>query len=133
MPAGLIHFEIHANDLDRARAFYGDLFGWEFAKAPGPMDYWLITAGRAEGRDGERVGLNGGLLRKGGKDAGDGASPNAYVCTMEIEDIDASLETATRSGGTIQVEKQAMPGVGMLAYLKDPEGNIFGLLQPERS
>lgn len=131
MPSGLIHFEIHANDLDRAKQFYADLFSWEFTKAPAPIEYWLISTGRTTGPDGNPMGINGGLLAKGGRDGGDGASPNAFVCTIEVQDIDETLEKADKSGATVQMPKDRMPGVGLLAYLKDPEGNIFGILQPE--
>lgn len=132
MAAGIVHFEIHANDLERAKQFYGDLFAWGFEKMGGPMEYWLIRTGRTPGRDGEQIGIDGGLLAKGGRDGGEGASPNAFVCTIQVEDIDATLEQAVKAGATIQMPKDKIPGVGWLCYLKDTEGNIFGVLQPEQ-
>jgi uncharacterized protein len=133
MPAaGIVHFEIHAHDIERARKFYAKVFAWDFEKVGGPMDYWLIRAGRASGRGGEQVGIDGGLLAKGASDGGEGASPNAFVCTVQVDDIDVTLEQATGAGATIQMPKDKMPGVGWLCYLKDTEGNIFGVLQPER-
>ena len=131
--AGVVHFEIHADDLDRARAFYQDAFGWTFESIGGPMEYWLIRTGRAQAPDGRQVGIDGGLLKKGGRDGGDGACPNAFVCTIEVQDIDATLQTVMAAGATVQKPKDLMPGVGWLCYLKDPEGNIFGMLQPERA
>ena len=131
MPAGIVHFEIHANDIERAKRFYGDLFDWTCTEANVGMEYWLITTGRSSGPNGERLGIDGGLLAKGGRDGGEGASPNAYVCTIGVEDIDATLEKATKAGAEIQMPKDRLPGVGWLCYLKDLEGNIFGVLQPE--
>jgi predicted enzyme related to lactoylglutathione lyase len=133
MAVGIIHFEIHANDIGRARQFYGDLFGWSFEQANvGDTEYWLIRTGRTPARDGEKVGIDGGLLAKGGKDGGEGASPNAFVCTVQVENIDETLELAVAAGAVPQMSKDHMPGVGWLCYLKDPEGNIFGILQPEK-
>lgn len=131
MAAGVVHFEIHAHDIGRAKAFYMDVFDWGFEKVGGPMEYWLIRAGRTQGRDGTQIGIDGGLLAKGGKDGGVGVSPNAFVCTVQVEDIDVTLECATGAGAVIQMPKDKMPGVGWLCYLKDTEGNIFGVLQPE--
>ncbi len=133
MAGGVVHFEIHARDIARARAFYGDAFGWTFEEMGGPLDYWLIRTGRSQAPDGSPVGIDGGLLAKGGADGGEGASPNAFVCTIEVQDIDATLDQVLAAGAAVQMPKDLMPGVGWLCYLKDPEGNIFGVLQPERS
>ena len=132
MPAAVVHFEIHANDIQRAKGLYEGLFGWEFQQMGGPTEYWLIRTGRAQGRDASEVGIDGGLLVKGGKDAGEGASPNAFVCTIEVKDIDATLARATEGGAVVQMPKDNFPGVGWLCYLKDTEGKIFGVLQPEQ-
>ena len=59
----------------------------------------------------------------------DGAAVNAYVCTARVADVDASVKQVTDLGGTIALPKMPIPGVGWLAYAKDPEGNIFGLMQ----
>jgi predicted enzyme related to lactoylglutathione lyase len=132
MAAGVVHFEIQANDVERAKKFYEDLFAWEFERMGGPTEYWLIRTGRTQGRDGTQVGIDGGLLVKGGKDAGEGASPNAFVCTIQVEDLDSTLQQAAEAGAAVQMPKDQIPGVGWLSYLKDTEGNIFGVLQPER-
>jgi predicted enzyme related to lactoylglutathione lyase len=54
---------------------------------------------------------------------------NAYVCTTVVPDLDARLEKALGSGGTLALAKMAVPAVGWLAYIKDPEGNILGMMQ----
>lgn len=116
------HFEIHASDPERAVKFYQQLFGWSFHKWEGPMDYWLITTGPDD-----QPGINGGLTRRRGEI--DGEAVIAYVCTVEVSDVDASFKTALDSGAQVAVPKMAIPGVGWLVYCKDTEGNIFGMMQ----
>lgn len=119
------HFEIHADDPERAIRFYSDLFGWEFQKWDGPMPYWLIKTGP----DSE-PGINGGLMKRMGGGPTDPMQPvNAYVCTTVVPDLNARLAKALGSGGTMALAKMAVPGVGWLAYIKDPEGNILGMMQ----
>jgi uncharacterized protein len=118
----VVHFEIHAADPDRAVNFYKTLFGWEFQKWEGPMEYWLITTG-----PNEQPGINGGLVRRQGEI--DGQAVIAYVCTVDVENLDASVEKVVNNGGQIALPKMPIPGMGWLAYCKDTEGNIFGMMQ----
>ena len=118
----VVHFEIHAADPDRAVNFYQKLFGWNFQKWEGPMDYWLVTTGPDD-----QPGINGGLVRRQGEI--DGQAVIAYVCTVDVEDLDASVKTAIDNGGQIALPKMPIPGMGWLAYCKDTEGNIFGMMQ----
>ena len=120
--ARVVHFEIHAADPDRAVNFYKKLFDWQFQKWEGPMDYWLITTG-----PNEQPGINGGLVRRQGEI--DGQAVIAYVCTVDVADVDASTNTATSNGAQVVLPKMAIPGVGWLVYCKDTEGNIFGMMQ----
>jgi predicted enzyme related to lactoylglutathione lyase len=120
----VIHFEIHAEQPERAIKFYRELFGWEFTRWEGPMPYWLIKTGP----DSE-PGINGGLIqRRGGVD---GQAVIAYVCTVQTASVDEFVKKALAGGGTMAVPKMPIPGVGWLAYCKDTEGNIFGLMQPD--
>jgi predicted enzyme related to lactoylglutathione lyase len=118
------HFEIHADNPERAIQFYAGLFGWEFKKWDGPMPYWLVTTGP----DSE-PGINGGLVKRMGPPPADMQAVNAYVCTTMVPNLDASVEKALATGGTIALAKMPVPGVGWLAYLKDTEGNILGMMQ----
>ena len=118
----VIHFEIHAADPERAVNFYQTLFGWTFQKWEGPMDYWLIITGPDD-----QPGINGGLVRRQGEI--DGQAVIAYVCTVDVEDVDASVQTAIDNGGQVALPKMPIPSVGWLAYCKDTEGNIFGVMQ----
>ncbi len=122
----VVHFEIHASDPERSAAFYRELFGFEFTKWAGAgMDYWLVKTG-AEG-----PGIDGGLVRRMGPPPAEGAAVNAFVCTIEVRDVDETLARATALGGTIALPKMPVPGVGWLAYLKDPDGTILGVHQPD--
>lgn len=118
----VVHFEIHAADPERAVNFYQTLFGWTFQKWEGPMDYWLIITGPDDQR-----GINGGLVRRQGEI--DGQAVIAYVCTVDVEDVEASVQSAIDNGGQVALPKMPIPGVGWLAYCKDTEGNIFGVMQ----
>lgn len=122
--ARVVHFEIHAEKPDRAINFYQSSFGWEFQKWEGPMDYWLVMTGPKE-----QPGIDGGLVPRRGKI--DGEAVIAFVCTIDVPDIDATLSSVEQNGGTIAVQKMAVPGVGWLVYFKDTEGNIFGAMESD--
>jgi predicted enzyme related to lactoylglutathione lyase len=116
-----IHFEIHAADPERAIAFYQSLFGWEFSRWEGPMPYWIIKTG-------DGPGIDGGMVPRRGEVMPD-APVIAYVCTIDVAELDDAVARALGMGAVLALPKQAIPGVGWLAYVKDPEGNILGLLQ----
>src|SRR5262245_40335283 len=118
----VIHFEIHADDPERAVKCYQGLFAWQFQKWGGPMDYWLITTG-----PNSLPGINGGLLKRHGPI--DGQAVIAYVCTVDVPNVDDYVKKVTDLGGQIALPKMPIPGVGWLAYAKDTDGNIFGMMQ----
>jgi predicted enzyme related to lactoylglutathione lyase len=126
----VIHFEIHASNLDRMQKFYTDVFGWQITDLGGLMGgYRMVNTG--ENAPGATYpGINGGITPRRGPTPAEGQPVNAYVCTIGVDDIDAYTDKVKLSGGAPAVEKIQVPGVGWLAYMKDPEGNIFGLLQP---
>jgi predicted enzyme related to lactoylglutathione lyase len=122
MPA-LVHFEIHAADPERAMQFYRAVFGWTFNRW-GEQPYWLIDTGRVGG-----PGIDGGLVPRRGPTPADGQAVNAFVCTVAVDAVDAVLVQSTAAGGSTAVPKMPVPGVGWLAYLKDTEGNLVGVMQ----
>jgi len=124
----VIHFEIHADDTARAVQFYTNVFGWGFHKWEGPMEYWLITTGE-EGAP----GINGGLMQRMGPPPAEGQAVNAYPCTVDVSSVDEYCEKITANGGSIALPKMAIPGMGWLAYGKDTEGNIFGMMEMDAS
>lgn len=122
----VVHFEIHAENPDRAAKFYTDVFGWEIKKWEGsPVEYWMVMTG-----DKKTLGIDGGITRRLGPAPTDGQPVNAYTCVMEVKDIDAIIALIEKAGGKLALAKNDVPGVGALAYYKDTEGNIFGILQP---
>jgi predicted enzyme related to lactoylglutathione lyase len=116
----VVHFELHAEDPNRAIRFYKTLFDWDFTRWSGPQEYWLIKTGPDS-----QPGINGGLIRRRG--VIDGTAVIGYVCTINVESVDALAAAIPKEGGTIVVPKMAIPGIGWLAYAKDTEGNIFGV------
>jgi len=122
----VIHFEVQADDVERAKNFYEKVLGWKIApmmsKAEGGMmDYWGITT-RESG-----PGINGGLYERP-KEAEDRFY--LYDCTVAVDDLDKAMEAVRANGGTILREKSEIPGVGWFTNAKDTEGNRFGLMQP---
>jgi predicted enzyme related to lactoylglutathione lyase len=116
-----VHFEIPAANPERAMQFYTNVFGWKFNKWNGPIDYWVISTGQP----GE-PGIDGGLMPR--------RDPNQpCVNTIGVAHLDQSLAAIEQNGGTCVVPKMPIPGVGWLAYCKDVDGHIFGIMQPDTS
>jgi hypothetical protein len=123
--ARVVHFEIHSANPDEAAKFYSAIFGWKISKWDGPVEYWLVQTGE------EGPGIDGGIVRRQGDAPASGAATNAYVCTITVDSLDEMLTTIIVNGGEMVVAKHEVPQVGLLAYFKDPDGNIFGVLQPK--
>jgi predicted enzyme related to lactoylglutathione lyase len=121
----VIHFEIHAEDTDRAERFYTGLFGWSVERFGGPVDYRLLTTGPDD-----RPGINGAILVRNGPGPGDAQAVSAFVCTIEVDSIEETERAVPEAGGEQVVERMEVPGVGQLSYFKDTEGNVFGALEP---
>ena len=125
MASRVIHFEIQADDVERAKKFYENVLGWEVSQMmtaeQGGMDYW----GLKTGQDGT-PGINGGLYSRSASDN----KLNTYDCTVQVDDLDKAVEAVKKNGGTITRDKSEIPGVGWFASALDTEGNRFGLMQP---
>jgi predicted enzyme related to lactoylglutathione lyase len=119
----VVHFEIHAADPERASAFYARVLGWEIHKWDGPWPYWLIRTGPQDER-----GIDGAIVERRGEL--DGQAVTAFVCTASVADVDATVAEIEAAGGELALPPMDVPGVGRLAYGRDTEGNIFGVLQP---
>jgi predicted enzyme related to lactoylglutathione lyase len=120
-----VHFEIHASNPQALMDYYANLFGWSFNKWPGG-EYWMISTGPDD-----QPGINGGLVPRRGPPPEVNAATNAFMITVDVADLDASLAKAETSGAgaAVCVPKMAVPGVGWLAYVRDPDGNMFGMMQ----
>ena len=117
------HFEIHADDPERASLFYSSIFDWKIVKWEGPMDYWLVSTGESV------PGIDGGIVPRRGEKPGSGAACNAFVCTIGVDSLDDAIAATEKNGGIVVVPKVEIPGVGWLAYAHDTEGNVFGMMQ----
>jgi len=114
----VVHFEIPADQPERAVAFYQKVFGWQCTRWEGPMPYWLVVTGT------EGPGIDGGLMPR--QTPGQGTTN-----VVDVADIDQAVAAIVREGGTITAPKMAIPGVGQVAYAVDTEGNAFGVIQAE--
>ena len=120
-----VHFEIHADDPQRAIAFYTGVFGWTINQWE-TNPYWLVSTGPTE-----EPGIDGAILPRMGDRPATGAPVVGMVVTMQVVDLDASLTKAYELGGVLALDKMVIPGVGTVAYVLDSEANVIGMLQPE--
>jgi predicted enzyme related to lactoylglutathione lyase len=112
----IVHFEVMAENPERAIAFYSKVFGWQINKWDGPEDYWLVTTGPDD-----TPGINGAI----GQSRGEAVTVN----TIQVDSVDDFAEKVTANGGEIVVPKMSIPGIGYQIYCKDTEGIVFGIHQ----
>ncbi len=117
----VVHFEFSTENPDESIAFFENVFGWEIKKWDAPQDYWLVMTGNPD-----TPGIDGGFA------PADKGLPG-IVNTIDVEDVDASLEKVVANGGEVVMPKMAIPGVGYLAYFKDINKNTWGVIQSDRS
>jgi len=123
----IVHFEIPADDVDRAVGFYREVFGWEIARMPGEFEYYGVkTTATDESGMPKGPGVNGGMMKR----MHPGQVPTNYIY---VPDIDAHVLKVEAAGGEVILPKMPVPGHGWLSQFKDPEGNILALWQPDRT
>src|SRR5262249_54756940 len=107
-PNHLAHFAIHADDLERAKTFYGRVFGWRF-EAWGPPDFYMIQT-----KEGTDPGAFGSLQKRHHprRDAEDGIT--GFECTVAVADVDVAAKAVTAAGGTITMKRVTIGAVGHL-------------------
>lgn len=117
MAGQVVHFEITADDPERAAAFYREAFGWSISTWGGPMPYWLVSTG-------EGAGIEGAIMHR--------AHDQAMINTVEVEGrLEDALARVVAAGGSQLGEISPIPGVGRHCYARDTEGNVLGLMEPE--
>lgn len=114
----IVHFEIPADDPQRASAFYRDALGWQISRW-GEEPYWVVRAG-----EDDEPGANGALVPRGDMH-------RAPVLIAGVADIDDALRRVESCGGNVAQGKLPVPGMGWSAYVIDPEGNTIGLFQSD--
>jgi len=117
----VVHFEIVADNPERAMKFYKQVFGWEFSKWEGPQDYWYVKTG-----EDNQPGINGGLAPKSSHDS----KPGGRVAnSIDVPSVDEFTNKISAEGGKILSPKMPIPGIGYLAFCQDTEGISFGIIQ----
>ena len=119
MTGTLRHFAINADDVDRARNFYGQVFGWTFTPWGPPGFYQTKNAGD---------GIMGALQQR--RDWGE-RRMHSFETTIGVTDIAAALAAVEANGGRVLMRPYRIDGVGEIGYFEDPEGNICGIAQYE--
>jgi hypothetical protein len=115
--ARVVHFEITADDVERACKFYG-IFGWEITASGMPgADYWLAHTGE------DGMGINGAIMPRA-------YNPQPVINWVGVGDLDDMISKVKAAGGEIVGERQTVPGIGDTIYARDTEGNTFGMIQP---
>jgi predicted enzyme related to lactoylglutathione lyase len=122
----IIHFEIPADDIEKLKSFYEQVFGWKIIQSPGPIEYWLIQTVPVDPNGMLiRPGVNGGMYKKQ-------QSQSKPINYFAVESINDFLAKIVKLGGKVTQPKQEVPEVGWIAAAQDPEGNQFALIQPIR-
>jgi uncharacterized protein len=121
-----VHFEIHAADVERAKAFYGAAFQWAFEDYSqfAGMPYWGVLTGEGQG-------IDGALMQRQGENPEPGGAVQGAVLTMGVADFDAAAQAIQAAGGTVALPKYALPGMAWQGYFLDTENNVFGIHQPD--
>ena len=114
------HFEIPCDDPEKTMKFFEEVFNWQFQKF-GENEYWMATTG-----DEKEPGINGAIMKKR-----DPQQP--MTNSISVSNLEETMEKVNASGGQIVVPKMPIPGVGWLAFFKDPDGNIHGIWQDDQT
>jgi len=119
----VVHFELPADDVERASAFYREVFGWALTPMP-DMNYTIIatTETDEQGRPTEPGAINGGMAARG-------TPITAPIITLEVDDVDEALAAVEKAGGRTVQSRAAVGDMGFTAYFADTEGTVVGLWQ----
>ena len=120
----VIHFEISVDDPERAKKFYEDVFEWKIEKW-GPVDYWIIMTG-----DKSEPGIDGAIRIRG--DLKEIKNENT-INTINVPSIDEFIKKVEKNGGKILMPKMTIPGLGYHTYCQDTEGNVFGIIEEDKT
>ncbi len=115
-----VHFDLYSSAPDKSSGFLQKVFNWDISSWGGPMDYMLITTGKKD-----ESGIDGGLSKD------EGMFGQNVIFTIEIPDLDSYMEKVTDNGGELLTGKHTVPGVGYLAYFREPGGIVFAMMQED--
>jgi predicted enzyme related to lactoylglutathione lyase len=131
----IVHFEVPADDIERAKKFYNELFGWKIEKWPStddsqltsaadgqPMEYWMVTTTDDKGNK----ALGGGMMKR--------QMPGHQVTNyIGVESIDEYSSKVEKLGGKVVASKHAVPGMGYFALCIDTENNNFAIWESDEN
>lgn len=118
----VVHFEIPADDVVRAKEFYRSVFDWQMQDMP-EMNYTIVRTtevDEATQMPTTAGAINGGLMSRS-------SDTPAPVLTIDVESVDQALKQVEAAGGRVVRGRTELPGMGAFAYFTDPEGNTLGL------
>jgi predicted enzyme related to lactoylglutathione lyase len=120
----VVHFEIPADDVDRAKNFYGSIFGWDLQTMQMEGgEYTIVNTTPVDQQTQlptEPGAINGGLFRRD-------EHITSPIITIDVDGIDDALKQVEASGGSVVTPRTEIPNMGAFAYFKDSEGNVMGL------
>ncbi len=116
----IVHFDVPVDDIDRAKKFYKELFGWKIERMPGEIEYYGISTVDENGKE----GIFGGMGKRG--------DPSQRITNyIGVSSIDVDIKKVEKLGGKMVMPKTKIPGYGYLAICLDTENNVFGLWESE--
>jgi uncharacterized protein len=119
-PGAMSWHELNTRDLDTAKSFYGNVFGWSFEEKESERGAYTIIS-----LDGEGIG--------GVTDRVPAEAPAHWLVYFAVEELDATLKTTRDRGGDVPAGPFDIAEVGRIAVVKDPWGAIFAVIQPDPS
>src|ERR671928_736843 len=133
----IVHFEIPADDVERAKKFYTDLFGWNIEKMPStdnnskltsaatgqPIEYWIITTTDDKGN---KASIGGGMMKR--------QMPEHHITNyIGVDSVDEYSSKVEKLGGKVFAAKHTVPGMGYFALCSDTENNVFAIWETNES
>lgn len=118
--ANIVWFEIAADNVERAKKFYGTLFDWKIEKFPGPMEYWHINTGSGDPT------RDGGMMKRK-------APEHGITNYIGVPSVDQYMAKVEKLGGKVCVPKTAVPQMGYFAVCLDTENNMFALWEMDEN
>jgi uncharacterized protein len=127
-----ICFKIPADDVERAKKFYSDLFGWKMEKWPGAdgkdisssnMEYWIVSTTDDKGN---KASIGGGMIKRQ-------EQHQQITNFIDVNSVDEYSSKIEKLGGKVVVSKMAVPGMGYFAVCHGTENNSFGIWESNES
>jgi uncharacterized protein len=119
--ASIVWFEIPADNVERAKTFYREMFGWKIEKFPGPMDYWHLDTG------GPDASPDGGLMKR------QNPGQQGITTYFNVASVDQAALKVQKLGGKICMPKTPVPQMGYFAICQDTENNMFALWEKDEN